>query len=893
MGEKRPNPDTLLKFANAEEIRRKRGRLKIYLGMAAGVGKTYSMLADALGLKGRGVDVVAGYIEPHGRPETTQLANSLDSIPPKIIQHAGIELREFDVDASLLRKPEILLVDELAHTNAPGSRHIKRWQDVEEILSSGIDVYTTLNIQHLESLRDVVSQITGITVHETVPDRFLNNADEVELVDIPPNELIDRLKQGKIYPLSRVDTALQNFFKEGTLIALRELVLRQTAERVNAQMRRYRLQNAVREVWPTGQRVLVCVGASPMAPQLIRAAKRLATSLHAELIAVNFHTPKYALRSLEGRADALAALDLAELLGAKVMVRQSNDMVTDILTLCSDYNVTAIVIGKPVRPRWKEIFSRTLVDELIRRSGTISVHVLATVERSSLPGIKFSFKGERKPIKTLRTFFVVALCTGLAALIYPFLDLSNIIMIYFLGVTWVSTRQSYREALLSCLLSVAAFDFFFVPPRFTFAVADAQYLITFFVMLVISILISTLTIRLKVQSQMMSERERRTATLYDFGRELLSCKAIEEVSQAVFRKTTELFQQQGALFLSSDGGVLVLPTEAQSIFSSNNELAVATWVLNSGTSAGVGTNTLSGAKGFYFPLKFQEQCLGVLGMTLPKPLPAEERSLFEAFGNQVTLALQRIAVENESRQADLIAKTERLRSSLLSSISHDLRTPLAAISGSASALVEQQNLPQANRVELAQTIWDESERLTRIIRNVLDLTKLEGEGRDGEGIKLHREWHSLEELIGSALHRTEKVLKPRKVIVKVDRELPLIYADGLLLEQVFVNILENAAKHTPETTLIEIEATRHNSSAVVILRDNGPGLKAGDEEKVFEKLYRGEKTPSQGFGLGLTICRSIAEAHGGSIQARNRGENNGAEFELILPLGDEAPEVPL
>ncbi len=888
MADKRPDPDQLLAHVQKTEERAGRGRLKIYLGMSAGVGKTYAMLSDALVLRNRGDDVVAGYIEPHGRTDTEALATQLEIIPVKRIEHKGIELVEFDLDAALKRKPTVLLVDELAHTNAPGSRHTKRWQDIADLLESGISVYSTVNVQHLESLSDVVTRITGAAVQETVPDAFISRADQIELIDIPPEDLIQRLKEGKIYAPEKVETALRHFFKAGNLMALRELVLRQVADRVDAEMRHYRHEHAVDAVWPTAQRIVVCVAPNALSSRVVREAGRLASTLKGELIAVSVENARYASLAEDQRRHMTKALRVAEDLGAEVVIREGENVVETILEFARERNATAIVTGKPYRKRWRDWLCGSIVDELIQKGGDISVHVIPGMPTESRRRATFP------PVKRISSkgmFFataVTAISTAICTIIYPYFDLSNLIMVYLLGVAWVSAREGQSEAALAAVLGVLAFDFCFVPPRFTFAVSDVQYFVTFVVMLVVALLISTLTQRLKAQATVVKERERRTAALYGVSRELASTRTREEVAAVAVKQLDVLLKCDGAVLVSGESqtALVIIAASVSGFESEPNEMAVAQWVNERRRQAGAGTDTLSGAKGRYIPLDFSQKFLGVLALKIERTeFSLRERDLLEAFASQIAHAMYRVHLESEARKAHVEMEGEKLRNALLSSISHDLRTPLASIAGAASALAEQQAFDQETRRDLAVTIYEESERLGRILRNVLDMTKLES-----GVVTLQLEWHALEELIGSALRRVQSICGNRKVTVTIPEDLPLIRADGLLLEQVFVNLLENAAKYTPKNTPIRIAARIENGSLVCDISDSGPGLPSGDEVRIFEKLYRASKRGEQGFGLGLAICRAIAEAHSGTITALILPEG-GAQFTIRLPLIETAPEV--
>ncbi len=891
MNDKRPDPDALLASVTESELKRTTGALKVYLGMSAGVGKTYSMLSDALGERNRGVDVVAGYIEPHGRKETEDLARELENIPSRLMGYRGVTLKEFDLDAALARKPEIVLVDELAHTNVPGSRHEKRSQDVQELIQAGISVWTTLNVQHLESLKDVITRITGVEVQETVPDSLLSQADEIELVDIPPDELLQRLREGKIYHQEKVPQALSGFFRKGNLIALRELVLRHTAERVDAQLRRYKDLHGVQEIWPAAERILVCVAPNALSSRVVRAAGRLAATLHAEFIAVSIESTRYAGLSSEQRRHAAEALRVAESLGGRTLVRSAEDIVGTILEIAREENVTSIVVGKPLQARWREYLFGSVVDELVRRSGDVNVHVIpgSGDERTPVRHIPRVENVSSRGI--VRALVTTALSTLVGWLIFPYFDISNIIMVYLFGVTWTAYRSSRGEAIWTTILSVLAFDFFFVSPQLTFAVSDVQFIITFLVMLVFGLMISSLTRRVRIQAELVSERERRTAALYDLTRKLAEAETRHVTAQVAKDKIEDILHCQATIFLPQDGILEPVGELASGLEIEQNELAVARWTFQRGEKAGAGTSTLSGARALYLPLLGTQGGVGVLGLRLDQKLfGRHEQDLCQALADQVALALERIGFKEQSTQAQIEAEKERLRNVLLSSVSHDLRTPLASISGAASALMSNNKLSEDLRLELATTISDEANRLGRILRNVLDVTRLEG-----GTVQLQVEWNSLEEIIGVSLTQVEAVLGDRPVKVSVAPDLPLVKVDGMLMQQLLVNLIENAAKHTPEHSPIDIEARRadrqDDQQFIISVADRGPGLTPGDEEKIFERLYRSQVGATQGFGLGLAICRAIVIAHGGRVWAENR-LGGGSIFLVEMPIGGVSPEVP-
>lgn len=878
----RPDPDKLLERVAAEE--RTRGRLKVYLGMAAGVGKTYTMLTDALVEKRRGVDIVAGYIEPHGRTETEQLVTQLDQIPFRTIQHKGMPVREFDLDAALRRRPSILLVDELAHSNAEGSRHSKRWQDIEECLSQGINVFTTLNVQHLESLSDVVTKITGIPVTETVPDSVVRNADEIELIDITPEELIQRFKDGKVYVPEKVDVALANFFRPGNLIALREIVLRLTAERVDDQLTTYRRLYDVREIWPAKPRVLVCISPNYFAERVVRTAGRLASSMRTEMVALTVEN--YSRPAVSEAKDKFIAkgLELAEALGAQIVRSVANDVVAEILKVAREKNANIIVMGKPVRSRIRDYFFGSIVDELIRMSGDHDVYVISDiVGESKVPLLP------RSSPPTVRGIFtalaVTILTTVFCALVHPFLELSNLVMFYLLAVAWAGSKLGRMESVITSVLSVLAFDFVFVPPRWTFVVADMQYLVTFIVMLGIALLISTLTLQLKAQAELVNRRERRTAALYDVSKRLASAVSPPQIAGIVKEKSIELFGFDGVLFLANEAGELSVPVGSNSKFEEDpNEVAVARWVADRKALAGVGTDTLVGARGRYIPLANARRFASVLGLDCRSgEWQSSTTPLLEAFATQIGSALDRVIAEQESTTVQVEVERERVRNVLLSSISHDFRSPLTAISGAADTLESRYLTADFPGRDLLRSIREEASRLSRLVRNVLDLTRLEA----GD-VRLKIGWESLEELVGGALERTSSLLGDRQVDIDLPENLPLVRVDAISMEQVFVNLFENIAKHTPATTKVRITA-KVNHALTLEVSDNGPGLPIGKESRVFEKAFRGSDT-EHGFGLGLTICQAIMRAHGGTIIASN-GQNGGACFTLTLPLPEHQPEV--
>lgn len=887
----RPDPDALLAQVSEKERPQGRGRLKVFLGMAAGVGKTYAMLSSAQEARRRGEDVVIGYVEPHGRAETEALTEGIETIPLKEIEYRGTILKEFDSDAALARHPAHILVDELAHTNVPGSRHKKRWQDVEELLQAGIDVDTTVNIQHLESLNDVVAQITGIVVAETVPDALINEADEVELIDLPPEELMQRLREGKVYVPEKVQQALDSFFKKGNLLALRELALRHTAERVDEQVRTYRAAEGAVHPWATKERILACVAPNKLGARVVRAARRMANALHADLIAVFVESSRQSGVSEADRFRAAEALRLAEDLGAETVTLSGQDIASEIIRFAQSRNVTTIVVGKPVRPRWREFLFGSVVDAVVRASGEVDVHVITAAEETGTPFRLANTEDAHDWMGYVVAAAVTAASTLVCLWLVQYFAPTNLVMVFLLGVAFVASRRSVRAAILTSFLSVAAFDFFFVPPYGTFAVGDVQYLFTFVVMLLVGLLIATLTARLRAQTVSASQRERRTAALYDLSKRLSSTRSRTTIGEFAAQKVREVFGCDVAVLIRSrKTGELFAAPESDSKFEANaKEQGVARWVLDNGKRAGAFTDTLPGSEGLYIPLNAEGGCVGVLGVNwgLEKPLEPSQLHLLETFANQLAIAIERTNLAKESNEATLQVEREQLRNSLLSSVSHDLRTPLAVIAGAAESLKDSTHLTNPQDKELASAISEEAERLDRQVRNLLDMTRIEA-----GVIDLNWEWQSLEELIGSAISRTDSLLQNHKITVALQPDLPLLRLDGGLTEQAFVNLLENAARHTPVGTSIAVTAKLDKDKVQIEFANDGPSLSPGDEEQIFAKFHRRTVGQKEGFGLGLPICRSIIEAQGGTITARNRSEG-GVAFDIVLPLTSKPPEVPI
>ena len=916
MDEPQANPDEVLQKFRQETAAKRRGKLKIFFGYAAGVGKTYSMLEAARGLATDEVDIILGYVEPHSRPETEALLLGLEVLPAKKVEYRGIQIQEFDLDAALARKPATIVVDELAHSNAPGSRHAKRWQDVEELLDAGINVFTTLNVQHVESLNDIVARISGIQVRETIPDAIFDQADSIELVDLPPEELLERFHEGKVYIPAKTELAMSKFFKLPNLIALRELALRRTADRVSAQAESVGRAGGS-QVWTTTERLLVCVGPSPTSARIIRTAKRMAASLRAPWIATYVDSGQL---SDAAREKLTQNLRLAEQLGAEPVTLGGENVAQTIVNYAHARRVSKIIIGKTGQPRWREILGRSVVSQLLRQSGDIDVYIIrGREEPSEQGGLRPAHQGVTVDRKTLLFASAIVLaCTALAALIqWAFLNNFgsaffvtspgadrpaaegwvavhiNQAMIYLLGVAFVAARCGRWPGIGAAVVSVLLFDFLFIPPQFSFAVYDAHYLFTFAVMLMIAVLISALTDRIRRQGEAARQRERQARSLYRLSRKLAGTSGRHQLVTTAEAELSDSLASEVGIFLPDAAG-RVQPSVGGSASFTNNprELAVAQWVFDHRHVAGTGTDTLPEAHALYLPMVGPRGPVGVLGirsLELSRFSTPDEQHLLETLTGQIALAVERDRLAEESHKILMQAETERLRSSLLSSVSHDLRTPLAVMVGASTSLLDSEaRFSDEVRRELLQTIVDEASRLTRLVENLLNITRLEG-GR----AELTKQWNSIEEIVGSALARVKQQLGERPVRTQLPVDLPLVQLDGALIEQVLINLLENVAKYTPPTSPVEISARVQDKEVIVDVSDRGPGLTADERQRVFDKFYRGSAAAGasqRGAGLGLAICQAIIAAHGGRIWAENR-PNGGAKFLFSIPMEGEPPQV--
>ena len=895
MGERdnlgRPSPDALLRAAQRSE----RGRLKIFLGAAPGVGKTFEMLSAAQAKRREGTDVVVGIVETHGRKETEALVAGLEVTPRRRIEYRGRQLEEMDIDAILARHPALVLVDELAHTNAPGSRHPKRFMDVEELLAAGIDVYTTLNIQHVESLNDIVARITRIRVRETVPDSVVDRADEIELIDLTPEDLIQRLKEGKIYIPHQAERAIRHYFQPGNLTALRELALRRTAQRVDDQMVDYMRTHAIEGPWPAGERVMVCIEGGPNASSIVRRGKRLADQLRAPWSALNVETP-HALRANEAERNRVAeAMRLAQQLGAETVLLPGQDVAETVVDYARANNVTHIIIGKPRGPHWFQLVFGSVAQKLIGRAGGINVHIIEAA--SETPGTGGATQAPAARDQSSPDFrpYIISVLLVIAALLAAmalrqFLAVSNIALVFLTAVTVSAVLYGLGPSLLACLLGVLAYNFFFLPPIYTFTIADPENVVALFVFAIVAIIVSNLAARVRSQAIAARQRARITEQLYQFSRKLAVAVKMDDLLWATAHQIALMLKVRVVLLLPSGDSITVKAGFPPEDMLDEADLAAAKWSWEKNRVTGRESDTLPGAKWLFMPMRTARGPVGVVGIVRDEPGPLlrpDQQRLLDALADQAALAIERINLAQDLDRARLLAEADRLRSALLTSISHDLRTPLASILGSASSLASQgAGLDDATKQELLATIQEEAERLNRFIGNLLDMTRLESgplRPRSSPAV--------LSDIIGAALRRAGKVLGRHRVQVDLPPDLPMLDLDMVLFEQVLCNLLDNAAKYSPPDALVAIKAWRDGDSVRLQIIDEGEGIPQTELERIFDKFYRVRAADRgrAGTGLGLAICRGFVEAMNGTITAANRTDRPGAILTITLPVPADAP----
>jgi two-component system sensor histidine kinase KdpD len=890
--DQRPSPEALLEAARRED--RRIGKLKIFVGAAPGVGKTYEMLQQGRARKSDGYDVVVGVVETHGRKETATLLEGLEVVPRRQIDYRGQHLDEMDLDAVISRRPQIVLVDELAHTNAAGSRHPKRYLDVQELLNHGIDVYSTVNIQHIESLNDVVAQITHVRVRETIPDAVFDQADAVELVDLTPDDLIDRLKEGKVYIPKQAERALQHFFSPANLTALREIALRRTAERVDEQLLTEMQSRAIQGPWPAGERVVVCVSEDPHAAGLVRYAKRLADRLHASFTALSIEGRR-SLQLSEDERDRIAdTLRLAQALGGDAITIPGGDrrIADDIIKYAQSNNVTHIIVGKSTRSRWFEILHGSIVHDLVRRSGSISVHVIGGDEVLEDVVQWRSMKIAAKPRLTdprpfAAALAAVAMALAIGKLILPLVGIETVDLVFLTAIVAVAARFGLWPSLVASVAASLCYNFFFMDPTYTFTIADPTNIASFVLFTIMAVLVSNVAGRVRTQAVVAATRARTTESLYAFSRKLAGVGTLDDVLWATAYQTALMLDVRVVLLLPDKGTIAVKAGYPPEDTLGEADIGAAKWAWQNDRPAGRGSDTLPGAKRLFLPLRTGRGVIGVIGIDSDRPGPLftpDERRLLDALVDQSALAIERVHLVEDMDRVKRSVEADRLRSALLTSISHDLKTPLAAVLGSAGTLRDLPGkLSEAEKADLLATIIDESERLNRFIANLLDMTKLES-----GAVAPNLAPHDVSEIIGSALRRASKILIRHRVDVQLAPELPMVDLDAVLFEQVLFNLLDNAAKYAPPDTTIRIQSWRDGDAVCVQVADEGDGIPQADLEHIFDKFYRAKKTDQvrAGTGLGLAISRGFIEAMNGTVVAANRSDRSGAVFTIRLPIPD-------
>lgn len=919
----RPDPDALLKTLDDAARQAVRGKLRVYFGASAGVGKTYAMLVAARAQAEQGVHVLAGIVETHGRRETASLLDGLASLPLKDVAYRGHVLREFDLDGALAARPALVLVDELAHSNAPGSRHAKRWQDIHELLAAGIDVWTTLNVQHLDSLNEAVGSITGVRVWETVPDEVFDTADEVILVDLSADELLRRLKEGKVYLPEQARHATRNFFRKGNLIALRELALRRTADHVDDDVQAYRRDRAIDSVWRTREAVVACIGPDADAEYVIRSAHRLSQQLECDLHVVTIDTPRAAPTPQAEQERMQRSLALADGLGARTETLAGGDMVDAVVRYVRRHNITKAVVGRTrasglqrLRVSLSALLSAALAPGWLWRRHSFADMLAAgcpeiDIIRLGAPPLPASAAPGRDPL-TLgnraraqadernaapRSGYAWALCycaaaTGLSMLAFPVLHQTNIVMLFLLAVVAVALRHGRGPAALASVVSVALFDFFFVQPLASFAVSDVQYLLTFAVLLAVGLLIGQLTAGLRLQAQVSVKREADARSLYEFARELSSALLPEQIVALAGAFVHATFGSRCALYILGLDDRLKLASPAAADMPAL-ESALAQWVYDHGQPAGAGTATLSNSELLYLPLKAPMRTRGVLALAAPRRslfTHPDARRQIEAYATLIAIALERLHYVEVAQQALVSMESERLRNSLLAAVSHDLRTPLTSLVGMTDTLTRRPGTLPDDVQDTIRAMRDQAQRMHALVVNLLDMARLQS-----HDTPLRLEWQSIEELVGASLAAMREPLAAHRVTVARLSDLPLVECDGVLIERVLCNLLENAAKYTPPGSSVHIHAAVHDGTLRVAVCDNGSGVAPGAERRIFEKFTRGDReSATPGVGLGLAVCEAIILAHHGRIWVEHTpGQAHGAQFVFSLPLGtppDVQPE---
>ena len=884
----RTEPDEILKKIHDEERKQGRGYLKIFFGYAAGVGKTYTMLEAAHTAKSRGVDVVVGYVEPHARPETTRLVQGLESLSPRIIEHNHIQLKEFDLDAALARKPELILVDELAHTNATGLRHHKRYQDIRELLAAGINVYTTVNVQHIESLNDMVASITGVLVRERIPDYVFDDADQVELVDIEPNDLIERLEAGKVYQPNQAKKALSNFFNRDNLIALREIALRRCADRINKMTELAKADKGID--YFTGEHILVCISSSPTNAKVIRTAARMAAAFKGRLTALYIETSDYIRMDQKSLNTLSENMHLAQQFGARVEAVCGDDIAYQISEYARLSNVSKIVLGRSQTK--KHLFSKpSLVEQLTFAAPNLDIYIIPVKGTSVYRYQKY----KEKPQFVLKDF-LICICVIIAITFIGYLfqnfgfSEANIITVYILGVLMISIMTSQRiYSIVSSFLSVLVFNFFFTNPYFTFQAYDSGYPVTFVIMFLAAFITSGLAVQMKNSAKRAAQTAYRTKILLDTNQLVQKEKNKKGIIDVTCHQLMKLLNKDIIFYpvdeLNLQNPIVFSIDDSKDIEKciNNNETAVATWVYKNNKHAGATTHTLGNAKCLYLALRVNENVYGVVGIRIKnKPLDPFEHSIVLSILGDAAMALEKEQVIREKSKADLIAKNEQLRANLLRSISHDLRTPLTSISGSAGILLSSSDtLEEKNKKQLYTDIYDDSLWLINLVENLLSVTRIE----DGT-MQLNMTTELIEEVVHEALQHISRQGREHHIQVQQDNEFILVKMDTRLMIQVIINLIDNAIKYTPKGSHILIHVFKQKQEVCIDVQDDGPGITDEMKPHIFDMFYTGNMKVAdsrRSLGLGLALCKSIVNAHHGTMSVLDN-QPKGAILRVILPV---------
>jgi two-component system sensor histidine kinase KdpD len=891
----RPSPEAFL----AEAAREARGRFKLFIGAAPGVGKTYEMLRVGKAKLAEGTDAVIGVVETHGRAETAAMVEAFEVIPRRKLTYKSRAVEEMDLDAILKRRPELVLVDELAHTNAEGSRHPKRYLDVQELLGAGIDVYSTMNVQHLESLNDVVAKITRIRVRETVPDSILELADEIEVVDLTPEALVERLEEGKVYVRDQAQRALKHYFSIGNLTALRELALRATAQRVDKQMLQYMQAHAIEGPWAASDRVLVCISEDPRSVEQVRYALRMADRLKAKWTALYIEGPRHSTLN-EAQRDTIAeTLRMAERLGGEAITIPGEGIADDILNYAKGNNFTHIVVGKAQRSRWFEMLHGSVVRDLVRRSETISVHVIAGEQQApvskSQPLRTEAVRRAVPPSAYGVSVLMVALAVGISYLIDRLIAVQNLSLVFLTAVLFSALRYGLWPSIMTALLSVAAYNFFFLPPLYTFTIADPSNVVALIFFLIAALVVSNLTAQKQRQTQNMAARAKTTAELYAFSRKIAGVSSLENLEWLIPYQIAAMLSCDAVMLLPGPDGLEIRAGYPPEDTLDDADMAAAEWSWTHNHAAGRGSDTLPGGKRLFLPIQTGRGAVGVVGILREKPplLSPDERRLLDALLDQAAVAIERVRLAEDVDQARLQAETERLRNALLTSVSHDLRTPLSTIIGALSSLKSfGEAYDPATRAELIASAQDEAERLNRFVGNLLDMTRLES-----GGLRVKLEAIDVGDAIGVAVDRARPLLLRHHTEIDLGPDLPPVEADMAMLEQVVFNLIDNAAKYTPKGTAIRVLGHVEDDAVVIEVIDEGPGIPEASLEAIFNKFTRlqAEDRTRAGTGLGLPICRGFVTAMGGTIVAANRQDRSGAIFTIRLvkaePVSASVPKV--